>query len=170
MKRSFILLLVLMGALSTGSAAPRVEEFDPLKFFTGRTRSSGVFENRRGEPTNPVKTETTGRLVNGELHLEQILFIGNEAGQHRSWKVRRIGRTRFEATANDMVGTARGNVSGNTFTWTFTLVTKPGNPLFNVRMTQHMYLQPDGRTMINRSMIRKFGILVASVTEQFRRH
>ncbi len=35
-------------------------------------------------------------------------------------------------------------------------------------MTQHMYLQPDGRTMINRDTIRKFGIAIAGVTEEFR--
>ena len=30
-----------------------------------------------------------------------------------------------------------------------------------------MYLQPDGRSMINHTTIRKLGFLVAQVTEQF---
>jgi hypothetical protein len=36
-------------------------------------------------------------------------------------------------------------------------------------MSQWMYLQPDGKTMVNHSTIRKFGIVVAQVTEQFRK-
>ncbi len=83
--------------------------------------------------------------------------------------MRRTAPGVYEATANDLIGTARGRVDGNHFSWTFRLATKPGNPLFNVRMTQHMYLQPDGRTMVNRSVIKKWGILLTEVTEQFRR-
>ena len=142
---------------------------DPLRFFTGHTLSNGVFENRCAEPTQAVRTETWGRVVRGELRLEQDLYIGHRPRQRRSWRLRRIDQTRFEATANDLRGTARGRIKGRYFTWTFTLATKPGNPLLNVRMTQHMYFQPDGRTMINRSIIRKLGLQVASVTEQFRR-
>ena len=143
--------------------------FDPIRFFTGRTRSWGVFENRKGEATQRLATETWGRMVNGDLHMEQNLFISNKPRQHRSWRVRRVDARHFEATANDIVGTARGVSQGNSFRWSFTLALKPGNPLFNVRMTQRMYLLPDGTTMINRDTIRKFGIEVAGVTEVFRR-
>ncbi|MEP6668590.1 MAG: DUF3833 family protein [Chthoniobacter sp.] len=143
--------------------------FDPLVFFTGHTRSWGVFENRQGEATEIIRTETSGRVVNGELRMEQDLYFSKRAHQHRSWRMRRVDAHHFEATANDLIGTARGDARGNTFVWTFTLATKPGNPLYNVSMTQRMYLQPDGRTMINRDTIRKFGVIVAEVTEQFRK-
>lgn len=141
--------------------------FNPLKYYTGHTRSWGVFENRGGEATQYLTTETWGHVVNGELRMEQDLYIGNKPRQHRSWKMRRVDEHHFEATANDMIGTAHGEASGCAFVWSFTLALKPGNPLFNVQMTQHMYLQPDGKTMINRDTIRKFGILLAEVTEQF---
>jgi len=163
-------------ALSADAAPPlsaAVAErpvFDPLAFFTGHTRSWGVFENAKGEPTAEIRTETWGKVVNGELRMEQDLYFGKKPRQHRSWRMRRIDAHHFEATANDIIGTAKGEAYGNAFRWTFSLATKPGNPLFNVQMTQHMYLQPDGKTMINRDTIRKFGKTVAGVTEQFRRH
>ena len=157
------------GALPVSAFADGRPAFDPLKFFTGHTRSWGVLENTKGQPTERITTETWGRMVKGELHMEQDLYIGNKPRTRRSWRMRRIDAHHFEATANDVVGTARGVASGNAFFWSFTLALKPGNPLFNVRMTQHMYLQPDGKTMINRDTIRKFGIVVAGVTEQFRR-
>lgn len=143
--------------------------FDPVKFFTGHTRSTGVLENRGGAPTDRVTTETHGRWVGDTLHLEQDLAFGSGKKQHRSWRIRRLDAHHFEATANDVVGTIRGEAYGNAFHWSFTLALSPGNPLANVRMSQWMYLQPDGETMLNHTTIRKAGIVVAQVSEQFRR-
>ncbi len=141
--------------------------FEPTKFFTGRTSSSGVMENRDGAPMRRVATETSGRWIGDTLHLEQDLVLGDGKPQHRSWLIRKLDVHRYEGTANDIVGKVRGEAYGNVFHWRFTLALSPGNPLGNVRMSQWMYLQPDGRTMINHSTIRKLGIPVAQVTEQF---
>ncbi len=141
---------------------------DPTQYFTGETSSSGVLENRGGAPQEPVTTQTVGRWVDGTLLLEQELQIGGKK-QHRSWRIRKLDANHFEATANDMVGTARGEARGNVFHWSFTLALSPGNPLSRVQMSQWMYLQPDGRTLLNHSTIRKFGIVVAQVTEVFQR-
>lgn len=51
-------------------------EFDPVAFFEGKTASTGVIENRRGEPVKRVRTWTEGRMVDGTLGLEQDLEIG----------------------------------------------------------------------------------------------
>lgn len=154
----------------------RVAEFaggrpvlDPAQFFSGHARSTGVMENRGGAPTQPVTTTTTGTWEGATLHLEQDLFVGDAKPQHRSWRIRKSDAHHFEATANDMVGTARGEAYGNVFHWSFTLALSPGNPLVNVQMSQWMYLQPDGRTLINHTTIRKLGLVLAQVTEQFRR-
>lgn len=143
--------------------------FEPDKFFTGRTESTGVMENRAGVPTRQVTTRTTGKWQGDVLQIEQELRLGDDPPTHRSWRLRRIDAHRFEATANDIVGTARGEAHGNVFHWSFTLATSPGNPLANVRMSQWMYLQSDGQTMVNHTTFRKAGVLVAQVTEQFRR-
>lgn len=159
----------LFGAVAAFAGEKPAPTADPLRFFTGHTRSSGVFENRRGEPRQTVRTETWGRIVGGELRLEQDLYLGDQPRQRRSWRLRRIDARHFEGRANDVREPIRGEMKGNVFRWSFTLATKPGKPFSAVRMTQFMYFQPDGRTMVNRSMIRKFGILLTSVTEQFRR-
>ncbi len=145
-------------------------EFQPTKFFTGQTRSFGVMENRGGTPKQVVRTETTGRWEGDTLRLEQDLVLGDSKPQHRSWRIRKLDAHRYEATANDIVGTVQGEAYGNVFHWSFRLALAPGNPLANVRMSQWMYLQADGKTMVNHSTISKFGIIVAQVTEQFRKH
>jgi len=153
-------------SLSNAAPAPI---FDPMTFFTGHTRSWGAIEGPSGEATDVVRTETFGQIVHGELRLEQDLHFGHKPIQHRSWRMRRLDPHHFVATANDMVGEALGESRGNAFVWGFTLAAKPGHPLYNVRMTQRMYLLPDGRAMINRSAIRKLGIVIAEVTEEFRK-
>jgi hypothetical protein len=169
----FALLILLITSAAAETPHPEAADptpiFDPLVFYTGHVRSWGVFENSSGAPTEIIRTECQGRMVHGELHMEQKLYFGWKPPQHRSWRMRRLDAHHFAATANDLVGVARGESRGNAFVWSFTLATKPGHPLFNVRMTQHMYLQPDGRTMINRDTIRKFGFLLAEVTEEFRK-
>lgn len=145
-------------------------EFAPTKFFAGRTSSFGVMENRGGAPKQTVRTNTNGRWEGDTLRLEQDLTVGESKPQHRSWRIRKLDAHRYEATANDIVGLVQGEAYGNVFHWSFTLALSPGNPLANVRMSQWMYLQPDGRTMVNHSTIRKFGIVVTQVTEQFQKH
>jgi Protein of unknown function (DUF3833) len=144
--------------------------FEPTAFFTGRTTSLGVMENRGGAPTRTVTTATNGHWIGDTLFIEQDLVLGAaEKRQHRSWRIRKLDAHQYEATANDIMGIARGEARGNAFHWSFTLSLLPGNSLGNISMTQWMYLQPDGETMINHSTIRKFGVLVAQVTEEFRR-
>jgi hypothetical protein len=142
---------------------------DPASFFTGEAESSGVMENRGGEPMEKVTTKTAGHWEDQVLVLEQDLTMGQKR-QHRSWRIRRLDAHHFQATANDIVGTAGGEAYGNAFHWSFTLALSPGNPLANVTMSQWMYLQPDGRTLINHTTIRKLGFVVAQVTEEFRKH
>ncbi len=169
-------LLCLFGALAFASCATmEVSEFDrgrpefqPTKFFAGRTSSFGVMENRSGAPKQVVRTKTKGQWE-GDVRLEQDLSLGISKLQHRSWRIRRLDSHRYEATANDIIGIVQGEAYGNVFHWSFTLALSPSNPLANVRMTQWMYLEPDGKTMVNHSTIRKFGVVVAQVTEQFRK-
>ncbi len=174
----FLHRLVLLGfaLVSAGCASMEVADFaaqrpllDPSTFFTGRTSSAGVMENRAGAPTRRVATRTDGRWEGETLRLEQELIFSDGTKQHRSWHIRRVDAHHFTATANDMVGTAAGEAYGNVFHWSFTLALAPGNPLSHVQMSQWMYLQPDGRSLINHTTIRKLGIVVAQVTEEFRR-
>lgn len=164
-----VMIFASCAQMQVADFAGRQPQLDPTKFFTGRTKSEGVMENRGGAPMKRVTTTTSGRWESDTLILEQDLNLGDAKPQHRSWRIRKLDAHRYSATANDMVGSATGEAYGNVFHWEFTLALSPGNPLGNVRMSQWMYLQPDGRTLINHSTIRKFGIVVAQVTEQFRR-
>ena len=157
-----------------GCATPSVQQFtgttpvfDPVSFFTGHVTSWGVLEDRSGYPTEVITTDCQGEAEGADgLHMVQHLVQGKE-DKTRDWHMRRLSPTRFEATANDVIGTAQGESAGRVFHWTFVLALRPGDGLANVTLDQWMYLQDDG-SMINRDTVRKLGVVVAGVTEHFR--
>ncbi|MEY3894885.1 MAG: hypothetical protein RLZZ214_404 [Verrucomicrobiota bacterium] len=170
---SAIVLTFLTAACSPmrpSDFAAGTPSFDPLRFFTGETTSNGVRENRRGQPVAQVFTATSGKMTGDILHLEQDLrFISGAkiTTSHRSWQLRKTGSHTYQGTANDIIGTATGEAHGNAFHWSFPLALSPGNPLTTIRMSQWMYLQPGGETMLNHTTISKAGIVVSQVTETF---
>lgn len=144
-------------------------KLDPVKFFVGHTNSSGVIENHGGKPTSRITTKTEGFLKDGYLNIEQDLYPEGGNKNHRSWKLKQIDEHHVDATANDIEGTAHGILYGNEFSWSFRLKVADRKFIKHVNMSQSMYLMPDGQTLIIRSIIRKFGIIVTQITEQFRK-
>ena len=127
--------------LVSGCASPGLKQFtgttpafDPVTFFTGHVVSWGVLEDRSGYPTEAITTDCQGTLeAPDSLHLVQHLTEGKDQ-QTRDWHMHRVSPTHFEATANDVVGVASGDVEGRVFHWTFVLALKPGNALENVTL------------------------------------
>ena len=142
--------------------------FDPIAFFSGHTHSWGVIEHRSGAPSEWVVTDSHGQKQGTDrLLMVQHLTFQDGTTQQRDWTLWRSGPNHFDATANDMVGTAKGNADGNIFHWQWVLARHPGNALANVTMNQWMYRLDDGTVMI-RTTVSKFGFIVAEVTEHFR--
>jgi hypothetical protein len=96
----------------------------------------------------------------------QVLHVGGDRPVTRDWHMRRIAPGRYEATANDLVGVAAGEAAGRAFHWQWTLALEPGNPVKNVTMDQWWYLLDDG-SVLNRSTVRKLGVIAVEVTEHF---
>jgi hypothetical protein len=171
-----LLPLAAMAIAMGGCASKPVASFqggrpilDPEKFFAGHTHSWGIFESRSGEPTKILHTETWGRLEGGVLHFEQDLLIAGDKKKHRSWLIQRVDAHQYTATGTGIVGVAQGEAYGNVFHLDFTLDAAPGNPLGRVHMSQWMYLQPDGVTLVNRDTLTKAGVILTEITEQFRK-
>ncbi len=166
---TFLFLFVLTGCATLkpetfSSSAPLL---DPVKFFGGHTHSAGVLEARSGRPSVRITTKTTGVYTNGILSIEQDLYPENGKQNHRSFTLKITDEHHVEGTGSDIAGTAHGALYGNYFTWSFRLKIAGKGLLQHVNMTQYMYLMPDGKTLIIRSVVRKFGMIVKEITEQF---
>ncbi len=129
-----------------------------------------MFENRAGDPVRRFTTNSFGaRDAAGDLRLTQMFTYEDGSTQQRAWRVHRLDGHRYTATANDVIGSARGVAYGNAFQWDYTIALQPGNPLSHVHLRQWMYLPEDSQTMFTRVIITKFGLTVGQVTESFRR-
>jgi hypothetical protein len=165
-------LLALLALTSCSTLKP--ENFsstepvlDPIKFFGGHTHSTGVLESHSGKPSERITTKTTGIYANGILTIDQDLYAEKEKPNHRTFTLKFIDAHHVEGTGSFIGGTARGELYGNYFTWRFRLKVANKGLVRHVNMTQYMYLMPGGRTLIIRSVVRKFGIIVKEITEQF---
>jgi hypothetical protein len=140
--------------------------FELDRYFTGHTRSWGVFENRGGAPRRFFTADSVGkRDAGGDLVLSQHFVFSDGKKQVRIWRIRRVDATHWEATANDMVGLARGEGTGNAFYWEYNIKVDAKNPLSVVHIRQWIY-QPDGTdTVMTRLVITKMGLPVFEVTE-----
>lgn len=144
-------------------------QLDPMAFFEGPTRSWAVIENRRGDPTSQFRAELVGRREGDVLHVTQNFTFAGGRTQERLWQFRRVDANRYEATANDVVGTARGEAWGNVFRWSYRTAGSRRGFIDDLDYDLWMYLMEDGETLINRVTITKFGVVVARTTEYFRR-
>jgi len=163
-------LLTGCSSLKPRDFAGSTSAFEPDEYFTGRVRSWGVLENRRGEPKSRFTTESIGtREAGGDTLIIQTFKYEDGRTQQRIWHVHRLDGHRYEATANDVVGKARGEAYGNAFRWEYTIALKPGNPFSHVHLTQWMYLPEGTQSLFTRAVVTKFGFTLGEVSESFQR-
>ena len=136
------------------------------RYFVGHARSWGVFENTSGQPRRTFVCDSFGhRDDKGVVILHQQFKFSDGKRQARDWRIWRADATHWEATANDMVGTARGAGEGNAFYWEYAITLDRKNPLATVHVRQWIY-QPEGTdTLMTRLVITKMGMKVFEVTE-----
>jgi hypothetical protein len=149
-------------ALPPSAFAGGGPELRPEVFFAGTTTSSGVLENRSGAPTRRFRVEGSGvALADGSFRLEQRVTFGDDAPRTRSWVLRRLDAHRYTGTLTDASGPVEGEAYGNLFHLRY-----PTKSPFGGSMEQWLYLQPDGRTVMNEATVSVFGVVVAHLSER----
>lgn len=166
-KTSARIIASLMMLASSGCASRVVlpgaggAEFDPIAFFSGRTHGNGELKKLFSAPSS-VSVDSVGRMEKGTLILDQTIREGNKRPTVRRWTIRRIAHNQYTGTLTDAVGEVRATVAG---------------PRADIRYTmrhgfiveQQLEQQSDGRTVLNRLAVHKFGAGVATLSETIRR-
>jgi hypothetical protein len=78
--------------------------------------------------------------------------------------MQRLDPHRYSATLTDASGPVQGEAYGDLFHLSYPMKAPIGG-----EMEQWMYLQPDGRTVVNEATVRVFGIPVAHLSERLTR-
>ena len=78
--------------------------------------------------------------------------------------LQRVDAHRYTATLTDASGAVEAEAYGDLFHLRYPMKVPWGG-----QMEQWLYLQPDGRTVINEATVRVFGVVVAHLSERITR-
>lgn len=170
--RSTVFLLALV--LLTGCSA-RIEDYraqqpalDLRDYFNGKLTAWGQFQDRSGKVVKRFTVDMTASWNGDEGTLEESFLYDDGSRQQRTWHLRKLPGGRYTGRAGDVIGTAQGQAAGPALQWTYTLALPVNGKVYHVNMDDWMYLH-DAHTMINRTVMSKFGIRVGDVTLFFRK-
>jgi len=163
-----LLAAALSGCLSTlepESFSANQPVFLPEQFFAGSTRGSGILQASDGTPSRQISVISNGRMLpDGRFQLEQTISqtipgTANVEKTSRTWLMTKMDAQRYSATLTDAAGPVTAEVHGNLLHLKY-LFRKPF-----VTMEQWLYLQADGRTVLNEARISLPGRTLARISE-----
>ena len=177
-----ILLIILTVALTVVSAralllsfraqrptdyAATSPTFELQTVLNGPILSEGLIYGPNGRMTNSFVARMYGEWDGNSGTLSEDFTYSNGKRMQRKWYITLGSGNAFTATADDIEGTATGEISGSTamMRYRIRLPEDAGGHVLNV--TDWMYLTEDGAIM-NRSEMRKFGIKVAELIATMR--
>jgi len=158
-----ILLAPLAALAAVASVSPAwAAPFQPLRFFDGRTESTGQVKVALSAP-HGLKVHGRGKMEpDGTLILDQTVEEEGKPVRQRHWQMKQVSPGLYAGTISDAVGRVQVETVGNRFRLRFKM--KEGG------YAAEQWLTPsaDGTVLQNDMTIKKFGITVATVEETIR--
>ena len=136
--------------------------------LSGRIVSEGLIYGPTGRVNSRFVAEMYGEWQGDSGTLTENFTYDNGRTQQRKWYLTLGPDNTFTATADDIVGEAKGVVSGSTVMLSYQITLPEGAGGHTLRATDWMYLTESG-VILNRSEMRKFGIRVAELIATMRR-
>lgn len=163
-----------MAGLS-GCANQRIEQYaaerpvlDLASYFNGKVIAHGIFQDRSGQVVKRFTVDMDGTWTGNQGVLDERFTYSDGTKDRRVWRLTRGANGSYTGTADDVVGTATGRVSGNAFQWNYTLKLPVDGTTYEVQFDDWMYLV-DEKVMLNRAVMSKFGVRLGEVTLSFQK-
>ncbi|HRO53123.1 MAG: DUF3833 domain-containing protein [Ottowia sp.] len=172
--RRHVLLALLAGsAVLAGCASPQVSDYAQQRpkleldrYFNGRIRAHGIFQKRGGEVVRRFTVVMDCHWEGNQGVLDEAFSYSDGSTQRRVWRLTKHADGRYTGRADDVVGEAEGQESGNAFRWNYTLRLPVDGKEYDVQFDDWMFLV-DERVMLNRATMSKFGITLGEVLLSF---
>ena len=138
--------------------------FDLEQFFDGDVKAWGIVQNRSGEVVQRFIVDIAGKVEGDTLTLDEKFEYGvGEGPTERVWTIVKQSDNTFIGSATDIEGPAKGTSYGNAFNFHYEMDLPVDDRTYAVTFDDWFWAF-DENTMMNRSYIRKFGIVMAEVT------
>lgn len=166
----FLVLFALggCGGVAVDDYAGETPTLRPERFFDGRLVAHGVVKNRAGRVTRRFRAAIEASWEDGVGTLEEDFVFDDGEEDRRVWTLTPAGPGRYRGRAGDVVGVADASVAGNSMFLDYTLRVPLDDSTIDLRIDDRMYLL-DRNTLLNESIMRKFGFRVGEILLVIRR-
>ena len=169
MRFLLIILLVLLTSCSDMKPEDYINTEPKMKieeYFLGDVKAWGIFQNRFGKVERQFTAKMEGSFDGEILTLEEDFSWNDGEKQKRKWKIKKVGDDKYEGTAPDVIGIAKGVSYGSAFKFEYQLLIPFKDKKIKVRFDDWIF-QQDDKVAINRAIVTKFGIKVGELTVFF---
>ena len=172
-RRRALFTLLAGTAVLTGCASPQVTDYAqerPLleldRYFNGRVLAHGVFQKRNGAVARRFTVVMDCHWEGNQGVLDEAFTYSDGSTERRIWRLTKHADGRYTGRADDVVGEAQGQTSGNAFRWNYTLRLPVDGKEYEVQFDDWMFLVDD-RVLLNRATMSKFGVTLGEVLLSF---
>ena len=136
------------------------------EYFKGNVKAWGMLQGRSGEVKRQFVADMKGEFDGQNLILDEIFIWNDGEKQERRWTIKKVGDNRYEGTAPDVVGVAKGVSFGSAFKFEYVLLVPYKDKKIKIRFDDWIFKQ-DEKTAINKATLTKFGFKVGELTVFF---
>ncbi len=130
-------------------------------FFNGPLTAHGVLKDRSGKVTRHFNARIDASWKDGVGRLEEKFVFDDGEVQFRNWTLTPTADG-YAATAGDVIGVGKAQVKGNAMRLNYVLeIQYKGSPL-QLHVDDWMW-KVDNKTLLNESILRKWGFKVGSI-------
>ncbi len=163
--------------LLSGCATQNIQNYKEAKptlnmheFFSGQIDGYGMFQGRSGEVKRRFVVDIDATHEGDDvIVLDEKFTWADGTKSQRIWRLTQQDNGQWTGTADDVIGTAKGEVAGNAFHWQYVLDLPVDDKTYQVNFDDWMYLISDD-VMLNRAVMSKFGVELGSVTLSMQRN
>lgn len=170
-----LLTAALLSVGLTACASNGVEQYkaeqpalDLRRYLNGTLDAWGMFQGRSGEVKKRFHAVIEASWDGDTGVLDEHFKWSDGTTSRRVWTLKRQPDGSYRGTADDVIGEAVGEVAGNALRWRYVLALPVDGRTYHVNFDDWMFLMDD-RTMLNRSVMSKFGVRLGEVTLSFRK-
>jgi hypothetical protein len=154
--------IVALAVSVPSAAADPAPKLDMLAFFTGKTHAENVMKIVLKKPARLVVDSIGGKGDRGDFVLIDTVKEEGKPERTRKWVMKQVSPGRFTGSLSDATGPVDVTVDGDEALILYTM--KGG-----LKVRQEMKLLPDGKTLSNEVVVKKFGLKFASVEGKIRK-